>query len=104
MGASPAGPGGYGAMVGGGPPGMGPMGQAGPMGAMGQLQSVAIKMGMEIDMQLKQLAQMMPLMQAWAERVGEELKVQLAQSLQQGAAPTVPATGMSQFPDGTGRL
>lgn len=89
-----------------GPGGPGLGGPGGPMGMAGggQMASAAIRMGMEIDMQLKQLAQLMPLLQPWVQRIGEEMKVQLAQALGGPQSPGVPATGMSQFPDGSGRL
>lgn len=75
-----------------------------PTGGAMQMSSVAIKMGMEVDMMLKQLAQIVPLMGPWVMQVGEQLKVQLAQSLQGAGPPTTPATGAAQFPDGSGRL
>jgi hypothetical protein len=80
-------------------------GDAMAQGGPGGVASVAVRMGMQIDMQLKQLAQIMPLMGPWVQQVGEQLKVQLAQALQGGAgAPVMPAQGMQQFPDGSGRL
>lgn len=93
-------------MVGqGGQPGIG-----GAQGAslitpgMGQMATLGIRLGMEIDMNLKQLAQIAPVMTPWILRISEELKLQLAQAMSSGGVPSTPAGGSSMWPDGTGRL
>jgi len=104
---------GYGAMVGGQQPGMsgmgGPPAMGGPGGApitpgQGQLATMGIRVAMEIDMNLKQLAQIAPMMAPWVMRITEELKLQLAQAMSGGGVPSSPAGGASMWPDGTGRL
>jgi len=66
--------------------------------------TLGIRIGMEIDMNLKQLAQVAPAMAPWVMRISEELKLQLAQAMSGGGMPTTPAGGSAQWPDGTGRL
>lgn len=94
-------------MVGqGGQGGMGGgMGAPAPTPGMGQMATIGIRVGMEIDMNLKQLAQIAPAMAPWIMRISEELKLQLAQAMSGGGGiPSTPAGGSSQWPDGTGRL
>ncbi len=95
---------GYAGMVGGqGQPGAGGGGMNAAPG-MGQMATLGIRIGMEIDMNLKQLAQVAPAMAPWIMRISEELKLQLAQAMSGGGMPTTPAGGSAQWPDGTGRL
>ncbi len=77
---------------------------AAPTPGMGQMATLGIRIGMEIDMNLKQLAQVAPVMAPWIMRISEELKLQLAQAMSGGGIPSTPASGSAQWPDGTGRL
>lgn len=96
---------GYAGMVGqGGQGGMGGAQGVSPTPGMGQMATIGIRIGMEIDMNLKQLAQIAPPMTPWIQRVSEELKLQLAQAMSGGGIPSTPAGGQSMWPDGTGRL
>jgi hypothetical protein len=95
---------GYNGMVGGQGPGQSLGGGVQPTPGMGQLATMGIRLAMEIDMNLKQLAQLAPPMAPWVMRVAEEMKLQLAQAMSGGGMPSTPAGGSAQWPDGTGRL
>ena len=87
---------------------MGMQGQAGP-GAptpgMSQISESAVRMAAEIDQALKMLAQAMPTLSPWVERMTLELRYQVGMALNQGAIPTDPtAQDNTEFPDGTGRM
>lgn len=71
----------------------------------GQLATMGIRVAMEVDMNLKQLAQIAPMMAPWVMRITEELKLQLAQAMSSGGGvPSTPAGGASMWPGGTGQL
>ena len=87
-----------------GAPGGGPAPGGGVTPGMGQMATLAVRAAMEVDMSLKQLAQVAPMMTPWIMQVSEQLKMQVAQAMGAGGVPAMPAGAASQFPDGTGRL
>jgi hypothetical protein len=64
-----------------------------------------MRIGMEVDLALKSLAQSIPTMAPWVEKTALELRDQLGQALQSGAVPTSAApTGAENFPGGGNNL
>ena len=72
---------------------------------MSQISETVVRMAAEIDQALKLLAQSMPTLAPWVEKVVMEMRYQVGTALQSGAMPTNP-TPMDQerFPDGGGRI
>jgi hypothetical protein len=71
-----------------------------------QVGGAAVRLGMEIDQSLKLLAQALPTLAPWVQRVVMDLRTNLGQALASGAVPTspAPAADNAAFPTGTGRL
>ena len=91
-------------MTRGGPAGAPPPDQT---AGMSQIGTAAVRMAMEIDQALKVLAQQIPTLMPWVQKVTLELRSQLGQALNAGAAPTSPLPAgrdAGAFPDGGGRL
>lgn len=70
-----------------------------------QIGGAAVRMGMEIDQALKLLAQAVPQLAPWVDKVTQDLRVQLGQALSAGSVPSSPSTADSKsMPMGGGNL
>jgi hypothetical protein len=70
-----------------------------------QVNEAVVRMAAEIDQALKMLAQTMPQLAPWVEKTVMELRFQMGNAIQSGAAPVNPMPQDNQgFPDGGGRL
>ncbi len=76
-----------------------------PTSGQSQISDSVVRMGAEIDQAIKLLAQALPQLAPWAEKVTGELRSQIGAALQGGAVPTSPVPEDNQrFPDGGARL
>ena len=82
-----------------------PQGPQPPSPGGNQLGGAAARLGMEIDQSLKLLAQALPMLLPWVDRVTAELRTNIGMAIAQGANPNpAPAADNAAFPTGAGRL
>lgn len=82
---------------------VGPQGAQPPTPGGSQLTEQALRMGMEIDMALKLLAQAVPQLGPWVIKTTSELRQQLGQAVSAGLSTSPQPTGAT-MPDGSANL